>query len=87
MRRQPNMTKIETALQRLPQPHRRLELMRRAGKVHSSAPFFFQVCGEDPDVISAVLHRLSDRGHVPEALRLAHLIGAAVVKGESGSSA
>lgn len=87
MRRQPNMTKIETALQRLPQPQRRLELMRRAGTVHAYPPFFFQVCGEDPDVIAAVLQRLSDRGHVPEALRLAHLIGAAVVKGESGSSA
>lgn len=87
MRRQPNMTKIETALQRLPQPQRRLELMRSAGKVYAYPPFFFQVCGEDPDVIAAVLQRLSDRGHVPEALRLAHLIGAAVVKGESGSSA
>ncbi|MGL4621735.1 DUF99 family protein [Chroococcidiopsis sp.] len=87
MRRQPNMTKIETALQRLPQPQRRLELMRRAGTVHAYPPFFFQVCGEDPNIIATVLQRLSDRGHVPEALRLAHLIGAAVVKGESGSSA
>jgi hypothetical protein len=33
------------------------------------------------------LHRLSDRGHVPEALRLAHLIGSAVEKGESGRQA
>ncbi|WP_039717013.1 endonuclease dU [Scytonema millei] len=56
-------------------------------KVHAYPPFFFQVCGEDPDVIATVVQRLSDRGHVPEALRLAHLIGAEVVKGESGSSA
>ena len=87
MRRQPNMTKIETALQRLPQPHRRLELMRRAGKIHEYPPFYFQVCKEEPVITAAVLQRLSDRGNVPEALRLAHLIGAAVVKGESGSSA
>lgn len=87
MRRQPNMAKIETALQRLPQPQRRLELMRRAGKIYEYPPFCFQVCGEEPDVTATVLQKLSDRGNVPEALRLAHLIGAAVVKGESGSSA
>nr|WP_289501088.1 hypothetical protein [Gloeocapsopsis sp. IPPAS B-1203] len=34
--------------------------------------------------VTAVLQRLTERGKVPEALRLAHLIGAAVVKGESG---
>jgi hypothetical protein len=33
------------------------------------------------------LDRLTDCGKVPEALRLAHLIGAAVIKGESGSQA
>jgi hypothetical protein len=38
-------------------------------------------------VTAAVLRRLTDCGNVPEALRLAHLIGAAVVKGESGRQA
>jgi len=50
-------------------------------------PFVFQVRGADPDAIAAALARVTDRGNVPEALRLAHLVGAAVVRGESGRRA
>jgi endonuclease V-like protein UPF0215 family len=87
MRRLPNLTKIEAAISRLPHPEKRLELLQKAGPVHVYPPFFFQVCGESPPVIATVLERLTDCGNVPEALRLAHLIGAAIVKGESGRSA
>lgn len=87
MRRLPNLAAVEQAICRLPQPERRLGLLHRAGTIHAFPPFFFQVCGERPDVTAAVLRRLTDCGNVPEALRLAHLIGAAVVKGESGRQA
>ena len=87
MRRPPDLAAMETALRRLPQPEKRLKILQRAGTIHAFPPFFFQVCGESPDVTAAVLKRLTDCGNVPEALRLAHLIGAAVVKGESGRSA
>jgi hypothetical protein len=87
MRRRPNLSAVEQAIHRLPQPERRLQLLHRAGTIHTHPPFFFQVCGASPDVTFSVLKRLTDCGKVPEALRLAHLIGAAVVKGESGSSA
>lgn len=87
MRRMPNLTAIEQAIHRLPQPERRLQVLQRAGTIHAYPPFFFQVCGACPKVTFSVLQRLTDCGKVPEALRLAHLIGAAVVKGESGSSA
>ena len=87
MRRLPNMAAVEEAICRLPHPEQRLNLLHRAGTIHAYPPFFFQVCGGDPLVIAAVLQRLTDCGKVPEALRLAHLIGAAVVKGESGRSA
>ena len=87
MRRLPNLAAVEQAIRRLPQPERRLGLLHRAGTIHAFPPFFFQVCGERPDVTAAVLRRLTDCGNVPEALRLAHLVGAAVVKGESGRQA
>ncbi len=87
MRRLPNLAAVEQAIHRLPQPERRLQVLRQAGTIHAHPPFFFQVCGACPKVTCSVLERLTDRGKVPEALRLAHLIGAAVVKGESGSSA
>jgi uncharacterized protein len=87
MRRMPNLTAIEQALQYLTEPDRRLALMQRAGQIHAAPPFYFQVCGANPIAIAQVLQRVSDRGHVPEALRVAHLITSAVIKGESGRQA
>ncbi len=87
MRRMPNFTKIEQAIHNLSYPQRRLQLLKKAGEIHAYPPFYFQVCGEEPDVIAGVLPKLTDTGKVPEALRLAHLIGAAVINGESSSSA
>jgi endonuclease V-like protein UPF0215 family len=87
MRRPPDMEAVEFALRRLPEPEKRLNLLQRAGTIYAHPPFFFQVCGAFPEVIAQVLQRLTDRGHVPEALRIAHLIAAAVIKGESGRQA
>lgn len=47
----------------------------------------FQVQGEQPEIIAQALFKLTDRGKVPEALRSAHLVGSAVLKGESTSQA
>ncbi len=87
MRKLPNLTKMTNALSRLPDHDRRLQLLQKAGKIHHYPPFYFQVCGEKPEIIAPALAHLTDRGKVPEALRLAHLIGAAVVNGESSSQA
>jgi endonuclease V-like protein UPF0215 family len=83
MRRAPDLDAVERALRRLPRPERRLALLRRAGPVHRHGTFHFQVCGAHPEETAGALERLTDRGAVPEPLRLAHLVGAAVVTGES----
>jgi endonuclease V-like protein UPF0215 family len=87
LRRPPDLPAVERALARLPDPARRRRLLARAGPVHSRPPFHFQVAGAGPDEIGAALGRLTDRGHVPEVLRIAHLVGAAVRRGESGRRA
>ena len=87
MRRLPRLARIQQAMQHLPEPDKRYAIMQQAGTVYEFPPFYFQVCGADPEIIAQVLQRISDRGHVPEALRLAHLIGAAVITGESGRQA
>ncbi len=87
MRRPPDLAAVERALRRLPRPGRRLELLRRAGPVHLAPPFAFQVRGAEPGPVAEALARLTDRGQVPEPLRLAHLVGAAVRLGESGRRA
>jgi endonuclease V-like protein UPF0215 family len=55
--------------------------------VHERPPFVFQVRGAEPDEAAFALRKLTDRGNVPEALRLAHLVGSAVMTGESGKRA
>jgi len=87
MRRAPDLAAVARALERLPDPARRRRLLRRAGPVHFRAPFYFQLAGGDPGEVGAALDRLTDRGKVPEPLRLAHLVGAAVRLGESGRRA
>ncbi|SRR5579883_515132 len=87
MRRQPDLVAVKEAMSRLPHFQYRLELLKLAGTIYESPPFVFQVSGEEPDVVALVLQRLTDCGKVPEALRLSHLIAAAVIQGESGSSA
>jgi endonuclease V-like protein UPF0215 family len=87
MRRPPDLAAMEAALRRLPRPDRRLATISRAGPVHREGGFCFQVQGADPGETAGALARLTDRGAVPEPLRLAHLVGAAVRTGESGRRA
>jgi endonuclease V-like protein UPF0215 family len=87
MRRPPDLAAMERAVRRLPGAERRLAVLRAAGPVHSVGRFTFQVAGAEPSPIAEALSRLTDRGEVPEPLRLAHLVGAAVRRGESGRRA
>jgi len=87
MRRPPDLAAMERAIRRLPSAERRLALLQAAGAVHTVGRFTFQVAGAAPAAVADALARLTDRGEVPEALRLAHLVGAAVRRGESGRRA
>jgi endonuclease V-like protein UPF0215 family len=87
MRREPDLLAVERAIRRLRWPERRLAILRRAGPIHRRPPFVFQVRGGEVDAIADALRRLTDRGAVPEALRLAHLVASAVATGESGHRA
>jgi len=87
MRKQPDMDAIQQALEHLPDTDKRLDLIRKAGPIHSQQPFYFQTQGASPETIGKILRRLTIEGHVPEALRIAHLIGAAVMTGQSGNRA
>jgi endonuclease V-like protein UPF0215 family len=87
MRKLPDLPAMERAARRLPRAQARLALLRRAGPIHVSGPFVYQVFGADPRETATALRRLTDTGHVPEALRLAHLIGGALAYGQSGRRA
>ena len=87
MRKYPKLAKMKGAIELLPDSEKRLQLIDKAGKIYSYPPFYFQVCGLSAEITVKILHRLTDTGNVPEALRLAHLITSAVMNGESGNRA
>lgn len=87
MRRLPDMERIDRALQNFSDYERRIGLIKAAGPIHSVAPFVFQVAGAEPHLMAEALSRVTDQGHVPEALRLAHLIGSAIKTGSSSNRA
>jgi endonuclease V-like protein UPF0215 family len=87
MRRPPDLAAVEAAIRRLPRAAARLAVLRRAGPVHRLGGFVFQAQGAAPELAAAALARVTDRGAVPEPLRLAHLIGGAVRVGQSGRRA
>jgi endonuclease V-like protein UPF0215 family len=82
MRRPPDLAAMRMAMERLPRPERRAAVLARAGEVHEVGGWTFNVVGLEPAATAELLDRVTDRGKVPEALRLAHLIGAAVRLGE-----
>lgn len=87
MRKAPDLARIHRALEVFEDAERRSDLIRAAGDIHHAAPFYFQAIGTSAETGAEVLRRLTDQGHVPEALRLAHLIGSAVMTGESSRRA
>ena len=87
MRKQPDMTSFRHVVDSLPERDERWRRVQAAGPIHELNGFFFQVSGEEADVIADVLPTLTDQGKVPESLRIAHLIGSAVMLGVSGKRA
>jgi len=88
MRKEPDFAAIERALEHFEDGVQRRRLMTLAGEVWTRyAPHVFQVVGEEPGVVAQALDTLVYQGNVPEALRMAHLIGSAIKTGESSNRA
>jgi hypothetical protein len=87
MRRRPDLASFEHALAQLPHPQRRRALVSRAGPIHPGHGLWFQSVGLPAEQAREALRRLTIEGNVPEALRLAHLIGGGLVTGQSGRRA
>ena len=87
MRKYPDLQAVNKALMNFSDYQQRKQLLVNAGKIYNHHTFYFQVSGCKPDTAANVLNHITDRGRVPEALRLAHLIGAAIMTGESSSRA
>lgn len=87
MRKYPDLTAIDKALMNFSDHQQRQQLLAKAGKIYNHHSFYYQLSGCSVESAAKVLEALTDRGHVPEALRLAHLIGSAIMTGESNNRA
>jgi hypothetical protein len=86
-RDEPNMTEIEAALRKhFPDWERRLELVSRVALRPLDTghnPLHASVLGMGWDDFARVARSTTVRGALPEPLRIAHLVAAAMVRGES----
>lgn len=87
MRKHPNLEQFRNVVYKLPAPEERWRRVEAAGPIHEIDGWVFQCIGEDPKIIAKTLTRLTDQGKVPEALRVAHLIGSAIKLGVSTNRA
>lgn len=95
MRHRPDINAVRNALAKLPDADARLQALEAAGEVHEMDGWVFQfyVPSAVPNAsavdVAGLLHACTPAGtqSVPECLRMAHLIGAATVTGQSSSAA
>ena len=87
MRTMPDLNKFESALDNFHDSRVRKEIVKRAGPIHHIQGFYFQEAGSEAAVIAKVLEKVTDTGKVPEALRIAHMIGSAIKTGQSSNRA
>lgn len=89
MRAYPDFDRIRRALNHLPDPNIRWELIQRAGNIHEvrtregENPIYIQYCGIDPKDAIEIVRLSATHSNIPEPLRVAHLIATGIVCGES----
>lgn len=90
MRKIPNFDRIEKALKRFDEWEDRWANIIEAGevyKVENSEPVYMQIHGIDRKDADEIVRISATRSAIPEPIRVAHIIAAGIVKGESKGSA
>ncbi len=82
IRTNPNIEKIKDTLIKIRQKNK-IKLIEKAGKVIQINNIFVQLAGIDLEKAKKILKIVCTRSLIPEPLRLAHIIAAGIVTGES----
>jgi endonuclease V-like protein UPF0215 family len=82
MRRFPDFKKIKRALRTI-NKQGRLALMEKAGKIQKVGKIYIQLTGIDLEKAKDILKITCTRSHLPEPIRVAHIIASGIVEGES----
>lgn len=90
MRRYPDFEKIKKALKHFNDWKKRWKDIMDAGKIYEiedKENIYIQICGIDLEDAKKIIKLSTTRSAIPEPIRVAHLIAAGVVTGESKGSA
>lgn len=89
--RKPDAIRFKAVASKFPDRDARLRIIGNAGKIHKAeikrTVTYFQCAGISPHDAEILLKNSVKRATVPEAVRIAHLVAAAVVEGESRGKA
>ena len=87
MRAEPDMGRIRDAMQNLPAADRRWQSILNAGRIHEidvhGNLLYIQCAGIEITDARKIVQLATTHSHIPEPLRIAHLIATGIVCGES----
>ena len=82
MRNKPNLAEIKRILIRLNKKNR-IKLLEKAGPIIPAGKIYIQITGVSVERAREILKIACTRSHIPEAVRLSHIIASGIVDGES----
>ena len=87
VRKRPNLEAMKNAISHLGSPRKRMALLRTAGDIIPIDNLYCNLKGMDIEEAKALLRLTCTRSHLPEPVRVAHLIAGGVKRGQSGRKA
>ncbi len=79
----PDFKKIENAIKNVKNHEYKYRLIEKAGKVYKAGKIWCQIAGLSLEKAIEIVKLTSTHSHIPEPLRVAHLIASGIVEGES----
>lgn len=86
IRRKPNIEKIKKILTKINKKNK-IKLLEKAGSVVPAGKIYIQLTGISIEKAKEILKITCTRSHIPEAIRLSHIIASGITHGESRGKA
>jgi hypothetical protein len=82
IRKYPNISEMEKALKKM-KKQSRINLIEKAGEIYRVKNIYIQIAGISIEKAKEIIEITTTYADIPEPIRIAHIIAAGIVKGES----
>lgn len=82
-KKRPDTSSVEKAIQNVRNSEKRMEVIKKAGKIHELRGIYIQFKGCTLEEAEKFIESAKSGSKIPEALRIAHLVASSIVYGES----